>query len=155
MRKKSIVTKTAALFMATTVGVMSIGCSTKDQTTSNERNSKISTETEESSSEYEQDETVTGGMGRYIETNVLEGETFYDKVEQQILSDGQIVFLNSLKKQKFVSKDNGTTWNMETDESFSRFIEEHYPAASAIAKDGTIAIVGSGIEICFVVPSVL
>lgn len=142
MRKKSIVTKTAALFMATTVGVMSIGCSTKDQTTSNERNSKISTETEESSSEYEQDETVTGGMGRYIETNVLEGETFYDKVEQQILSDGQIVFLNSLKKQKFVSKDNGTTWNMETDESFSRFIEEHYPAASAIAKDGTIAIVG-------------
>ena len=66
MRKKSIVTKTAALFMATTVGVMSIGCSTKDQTTSNERNSKISTETEESSSEYEQDETVTGGMGRYI-----------------------------------------------------------------------------------------
>ncbi len=142
MRKKSIVTKTAALFMATTVGVMSIGCSTKDQTTSNERDSKISTETEESSSEYEQDETVTGGMGRYIETNVLEGETFYDKVEQQILSDGQIVFLNSLKKQKFVSKDNGTTWNMETDESFSRFIEEHYPAASAIAKDGTIAIVG-------------
>ena len=72
MRKKSIVTKTAALFMATTVGVMLIGCSTKDQTTSNERNSKISTETEESSSEYEQDETVTGGMGRYIETNVLE-----------------------------------------------------------------------------------
>lgn len=146
MRRKSIVTKTAALFMATAVGVTTVGCSAKDQTVSNEKSSKISTEadkTEERSSESGQkDEIASGGMGRYVETNVREGETFYDKVEQQTLSDGQMVFLNSLTKQKIVSKDNGATWNMETDEGFSSFIEEHYPAASAIAKDGTIAIVG-------------
>ncbi len=146
MRKKSMVAKTVALFMATAVSVTTVGCSAKDQTVSNENRSDISTEadkTEEHSSESGQkDETASGGMGRYIETSVREGETFYDNVEQQILSDGQIVFLNSLTKQKVVSKDNGETWNTEIDEGFSSFIEEHYPAASAIAKDGTIAIVG-------------
>ncbi len=146
MRKKSMVAKTVALFMATAVSVTTVGCSAKDQTVSNENRSDISTEadkTEEHSSESGQkDDTASGGMGRYVETNIREGETFYDQVEQQILSDGQIVFLNSLTKQKVVSKDNGETWNTEIDEGFSSFIEEHYPAASAIAKDGTIAIVG-------------
>lgn len=146
MRKKSIVTKTTALFMATAVGITTVGCGAKEQTVSNEKGSKISTEADKTEDQAnvsgQEDETAGGGMGRYVETNVREGETFYDKVEQQILSDGQIVFLNSLTKQKIVSKDNGVTWNTETEEGFSSFIEEHYPAASAIAKDGTIAIVG-------------
>lgn len=146
MRKNSIVTKAAALFMATAVSVTTIGCGAEDQTASNEKSSKISTEadkTEDGSSESGQkDETTDGGMGRYVETNVLEGQTFYDKVEQQTLSDGQIVFFNALTKQKIVSKDNGATWSTETDEGLSDFIEKHYPASFAIAKDGTIAIVG-------------
>ncbi|MDE7478048.1 MAG: extracellular solute-binding protein, partial [Lachnospiraceae bacterium] len=81
------------------------------------------------------------GMGRYVETTVFESDGFMDKVETQTLSDGEIAFLNSLSQQKIVSND-GAVWENETNEEFSAFIDEHYPAATAIAKDGTIAVVG-------------
>ena len=80
------------------------------------------------------DEAGGSGMGRYVETTAFEGENFYDHVERQIFSDGQMVFLNSLTGQKIVSKDNGATWNAETNEAFSEFVAAHYPIASAIAK---------------------
>lgn len=143
MRKKLI-----ALFTAIAVSITAVGCGTKEQVVSNEKssNTNISTETnmtEERSNESSQkNETVSGGMGRYVETIVYEETNFYNKVEKQTLNDGQMVFLNSLSNQQIVSKDNGSTWSPKAQEAFSNFIDVHYPAESAIAKDGTIAIIG-------------
>lgn len=148
MRKKSICMKTAALLTAAAVGITAAGCGAKEQTAGNGNTKEPGTAagtdtTDESTTQSGQDDETDGsGMGRYVETTVYEVEKLYDRVVQQIFSDGQMVFLNSLTKQQIVSKDDGATWNAETDEAFSSFIEEHYPVASAIAKDGTIAIVG-------------
>ncbi|MDE7323176.1 MAG: ABC transporter substrate-binding protein [Lachnospiraceae bacterium] len=146
MRKKSIVTKTAALFTAAAVCVTAVGCGAKEQDVGGEKNadnSIVANITEESVNGSEQKgDAGNSGMGRYVETTAYKGENLYDKVERQILSDGQMVFLNSLSTQKIVSEDGGETWNAEVSEGFAGFIDEHYPAASAIAKDGTIAIVG-------------
>ncbi len=148
MRKKSMATKMAALFTAAAVGITAAGCGAKDQTASNGNangsgtTSETSVTDESTTQSGANDEAGGSGMGRYVETTVFEGENFYDHVERQIFSDGQMVFLNSLTKQKIVSKDGGATWNTETNEAFSDFIAAYYPIASAIAKDGTIAIVG-------------
>lgn len=148
MRKKSMFTKIAALFTAAAVGITAVGCGAKDQAASNgnEKDSSTAIETgvtdENTVQSGQNDETDGSGMGRYVETTVFEGENLYDKVEGQILNDGQMVFLNSLSSQKIVSEDSGEAWNAKVGEGFAGFIEEHYPSASAIAKDGTIAIVG-------------
>ncbi len=81
-------------------------------------------------------------MGRYVETTVYEGKGFSDLVQTQSLSDGQIVFLNCLTRQRVVSKDGGSTWESEPADAFFGFIDDHYAAAAAIAKDGTIAVIG-------------
>lgn len=148
MRKKSICMKTAALLTAAAVGITAVGCGAKEQTVGNGNTKEPGTaaetgRTDESATQSGQkDETDGSGMGRYVETTVYEAANLYGGMAQQIFSDGQMVFLNSLSKQQIVSKDGGAIWNNETDEAFSNFIEEHYPAASAIAKDGTLAIVG-------------
>lgn len=148
MRKKSMFTKLAALLTAAAVGIASVGCGATKQTAgngnANDANTTIETDAVDGSTTQsgQEDDTGSSGMGRYVETTVFEGENFYDRVVQQTFSDGQMVFLNSLSERQIVSKDDGATWNAETDEAFSAFIKEHYPVASAVAKDGTIAIVG-------------
>lgn len=146
MRKKSMFTRSAAFLMAAAIGITATGCGTSGQTGSdenvlNEAGTQASV-TEESQSGTEQKDSADGnGMGRYVETTVSECDGFMDQVVTQNLSDGQIVFLNSLSNQKIVSND-GDVWDAEADEPFFAFIEEHYPAETAIAKDGTIAVVG-------------
>ncbi len=148
MRKKSRFIQAAALLTAAAVGITTVGCGAGEQTASkgSENNASTAIDTigtdEDTAQTGQNDETGSNGMGRYVESTVYEGEDFYDHVEQQTFSDGQMVFLNSLTKRKIVSKDGGATWNTETNEAFSDFIAAHYPIASAIAKDGTIAIVG-------------
>lgn len=152
MGKKSIITRSAALFMAAAIGVSAAGCSTASQPDNAETlRNEASTQTGitggsisgDSTSGTEQTDSGenNSGMGRYVESVVFEGDGFANEVETQTLEDGQLVFLNSLTKQKIVSMD-GTAWQNEQNDAFSAFIDEHYPTASAIAKDGTIAYVG-------------
>lgn len=146
MRKKSMFTKAAALFMAAAIAVTAAGCGTKGQPDAENAVDATGTQasiTEDGASRAGSKDNAesSNGMGRYVEQTVYEGEWFYDKVAGQILDDGQLVFLNSLTKRKIVSKDNGSVWETEDNAAFSAFIDEHYPGTTAVAKDGTIAIV--------------
>ncbi|MDE7479170.1 MAG: extracellular solute-binding protein, partial [Lachnospiraceae bacterium] len=80
------------------------------------------------------------GTGRYVELTVYEAD-YWDKVSTQILKDGQIMFVNSMTSQKFVSKDGGSTWDTKSDDAFAAFKEKHYPISTAISKDGTLALI--------------
>lgn len=146
MRKKSMFTRSAALFMAATIGMTAAGCSTKEQSDSGETVlNETGTQANSSSGTGQKDSEDNNGMGRYVETVVYESGGFSDRVVTQTLSDGQVVFLNSLTKQRIVSKD-GAVWEREENEAFNTFIDEHYPAAAAIAKDGTIAYIGMDVK---------
>lgn len=139
MRKKSMFTKSVAFIMAAAVAIVSVGCGTKGQT--GESNKTQADITEEGSSEAAQeDNTGSSGMGRYVEKTVFESD-YYDTVSTQTLSDGSIVFMNAMNKEKLISKDGGETWENEASDDFADFAEEHYPAATAVAKDGTLAVV--------------
>lgn len=139
MRKKSMFTRLAALFLAAAVGITTAGCGTKEQ--SGSENGTQASVTEENPSGTEQGDTEdNSGMGRYVESTVLECE-YWDRVETQTLDDGQIMFINSMTGRKMVSGDKGTTWEVEESEAFTAFTQEHYPVSTAIAKDGTLALV--------------
>lgn len=139
MSKKSIFTKAAALIMATMLGISAIGCSAKDQPIDG---GGIQTETETQTNTIEDatDVPSSSGTGRYVEQTVYEGE-FWDKVSAQTLSDGPIMFVNSLTSQQLVSEDGGNTWNAESSDAFAAFRENHYPVSTAISKDGILAII--------------
>lgn len=140
MRKESIFARAAALIMAVMVGAAASGCGTKE---SSEMVPGIQTEnTGSDQSDAEQKDTVDeNGMGRYVETTVYESQGFPSMTQAQTLGDGQILFLNCLSRQRVVSKDGGSTWDSGMDDAFSAFIEDHYAASAAIAKDGTIAVI--------------
>lgn len=141
MRKKLMVTRAAALFIAAALGVAVSGCSVKGQS--------------ENTAGIQSDDVVAGlpdgtqmdaadnsGKGRYVESTVYESNGFSDIVWTQTLDGGRIIFLNCLTKQKVVSNDDGNTWEAESNDAFYDFVGEHYAVGAAIAKDGTIAIVG-------------
>lgn len=140
MRKNSIFKRWAALFLAAAVGITAAGCGTKEPSGS-ETGTQASI-TEENPSDIGQDNTTNdnNGMGRYVESTVLECE-YWDRVDTQTLDDGQIVFVNSMTGRKMVSGDKGNTWEVEESEAFTAFTQEHYPVSTAIAKDGTLALV--------------
>ena len=141
MRKKSMFTRSAVLVMAAAVSITAVGCGVKGRS-GNEAGTQTGI-TKDSPSDVGQTDTVNdNGMGRYMETTVYEGKGFSDRVQTQTLGDGQILFLNCLTRQKVVSNDGGSTWDIEESDAFSGFIDEHYSMASAIAKDGTIAVIG-------------
>ena len=141
MRKKSMVTRTAAVFTAAALSVAASGCGVKEQS---ENTSGVQSDVAVggSSDETQKDAADSSGKGRYVESTVYESSGFSDFVWTQILDDGQIIFLNCLTKQKVVSTDGGSTWEAESNDAFYDFVGEHYAVGAAIAKDGTIAIVG-------------
>lgn len=144
MRKKSIITKLTALFLAAAVGVTATGCGTNGQPES-ETGTQTSI-TEEKQSDAGQPNTGTedtadnNGMGRYVESTVFEGD-YWDRMDTQTLRDGQMVFVNSMTGKRFVSKDGGDTWEVEESEAFAAFADEHYPVSTAVSKDGTLALI--------------
>lgn len=138
MRKKSFLSKAAALFLA--VGITVTGCGIQGQRGSSENGTDAVLADGDASSAERQDNADSNGMGRYVEQVVCEGD-YWDRVEKQIMDDGQIVFINSMTSQKFVSGDGGDTWDIEQDDMYAAFIKEHYPISTALAKDGTLALV--------------
>lgn len=139
MRKKSMFKRWAALFLAAAVGITVSGCGTKEPSGS-ETGTQAGVMEENPSGTGQGDTEDNGGMGRYVESTVLECE-YWDRVETQTLDDGQIVFVNSMTGRKMVSEDKGNTWEVEESEAFTAFTQEHYPVSTAIAKDGTLALV--------------
>ena len=140
MRKKSMFKRWAALFLVAAVGITVAGCGTKEPSGSETGTQASVTEENPSDTGQENTENDNNGMGRYVESTVLECE-YWDKVATQTLDDGQIVFVNSMTGRKMVSKDKGNTWENEESDAFAAFTEEHYPISTAIAKDGTLALV--------------
>ena len=140
MRKRSVFTRAAALIMAVALGAAASGCSAKGQP-ENTAGMQSGTAMAGSSDETPKDTVDNSGMGRYVETTVYEGSGFSSEVQAQTLSDGQIIFLNGVTKQKVVSKDEGSSWEAEENDAFQAFLDAHYPFGAAIAEDGTIAFV--------------
>ena len=141
MGKKSIFQKAAALFMAAALGISAAGCGTKELP-EDPGGTQAGVMDISQPDTGQTDPVHDSGMGRYVETTVYEGKGFSDLVQTQSLSDGQIVFLNCLTRQRVVSKDGGSIWESEPADAFFGFIDDHYAAAAAIAKDGTIAVIG-------------
>ncbi len=140
MRKRSVFTRAAALIMAVALGAAASGCSAKGQP-ENTAGTQSGTAMAGSSDETPKDTVDNSGKGRYVETTVYEGSGFSSEVQAQTLSDGQIIFLNGVTKQKVVSKDEGSSWEVEENDAFQAFLDAHYPFGAAIAEDGTIAFV--------------
>lgn len=145
MRKKSIFTKAAAVIIAAVIGISAIGCSADGQTGNkgqafDETGTQASITEEGSSETGQMDDTDSSGTGRYVESTVYEGD-YDNKVSVQTLSDDQIVFVNSMTSQKFISKDGGDTWDTERSDEFAAFRENHYPMTTAVSKDGILALI--------------
>lgn len=145
MRKKSIIAKTAAVIMAAVVGVSMKGCSVEgtlndDGQFFGETGMQTDAADDGASGTEQTEYTDSSGTGRYVESTVCEGD-YWDKVSTQTLDDGQIVFVNSMTSQRFVSEDGGDTWETKSSDAFAVFREKHYPISTAISKDGTLAVV--------------
>lgn len=82
-------------------------------------------------------------MGRYVDRTVLDIDEISILGKLQRLSDESLVYFNSLVG-KYVSTDNGDTWNMEEIEGLSELIqnqEECLIVDAAISKEGAILVV--------------
>ena len=150
MKKKSMFTKTTALLLAVAVGASIMGCGadptakTSGQTQNHQEGNTDATVPESSSESADMEQkknTESSGMGRYVEKVVLEVENVTDAMQLKLLTNGQPMFLNSYSAQRFWATDGGDTWEKLESEEFSNFRKEHYPTSSAIAKDGTIALI--------------
>lgn len=86
--------------------------------------------------ELQKEDAKTTGTGRYVEKTVLEPDGNDGPVQIQELSDGTLVYFDTL--WKYVSKDNGETWNKEETNWLYELNEDNYFIDSAIAKDGNI-----------------
>lgn len=85
--------------------------------------------------ENKEDMTTTG-MGRYVEKMVLELDECGGSAQLQELLDGSLVYFDTLRK--YVSTDNGETWNMEEMDWLYQLNTENYFIDAAIAKNGSI-----------------
>lgn len=137
MRRNTLFVRLAAFLTATVLIMVMTGCNA-----GNSLEGENGTFTDGMNAESAQgNSTDSNGMGRYVGTTVYEGKEFYSLTQMQTLQDNQIVLLNCFAMEKSVSTDGGSTWNVETNETFSVFMEEHDPAATAVAKDGTVALI--------------
>ncbi|MDE7273446.1 MAG: ABC transporter substrate-binding protein [Lachnospiraceae bacterium] len=138
MRQRSLFVRLAAFFMAVVLAMAMTGCNGN-----NSLDGEHGTFTDGMNEASGQGNSAdSNGMGRYVGTTVYEGKECYGLTQMQTLNDGRIMLLNPSAMEKSVSTDGGSTWNIEADETLSAFMEEHYPAAAAVAKDGTVAFIG-------------
>lgn len=141
MGKKFTFSRVAAVFMAAALGVTAPGCGVKEPS-ENTSGTQSDAAMADASDEARKDASDGSGKGRYVESTVYDGGGFSDLVQTQVLADGRILFLNGLTKQKVISKDGGSSWEVEANDAFYAFVDEHYPFGAAIAPDGTIALIG-------------
>lgn len=139
MRKNSIFTKSAAVILAAVIGISATGCGA-DRQPGNDGQASGEAGTQADIMEEGASDTDNHGTGRYVESTVCEGD-YWDRVSTQTLSDGQMLFVNSMTSQKFISADGGDTWSVESSDAFAAFREKHYPLSTAVSKDGTLALV--------------
>ena len=78
------------------------------------------------------------GMGRYVEKTILEWER-YGKTKIQQMADGQLVLFDS-KTGKYISKDNGDNWELETLDWLEELNQNSYILGAALSNEGTIII---------------
>ncbi len=140
MRKKSMFTRLAAFLMAAMVSITAAGCGTKESQDRVTETQASITEESQSDTGQKDDGSINNGMGRYVEQTVFEGE-YHDRMDTQTLSDGRLMIANSMTGRRYVSADKGDTWETVESEAFAAFADEHYPIATAIAKDGTLAVI--------------
>lgn len=131
---KRNIKKAITLLLAGIICVSMLGCS-GNTIEMMELQKEDTRETEMVDKKKEEDTTATG-MGRYVEKTVLELEEYGDSAKMQELTDGSLVYFNTL--WKYVSNDNGETWNMEEMDWLYQLNTENYFIDSAIAKDGSI-----------------
>lgn len=139
MGKKSFAGKVTAFFTAAVMAVNASGCATAGLE-ENETGTQANIMEDGASVEQQEDYAADSGTGRYVEKTVFEGD-YWDKVSARTLSGGQMMFVNSMTSQKYVSKDGGDTWEVESSDAFAAFIENHYPMSTAVSEDGTLAII--------------
>lgn len=138
MSRSSRFARLAAFLTATVLGMALTGCNAGNSL--ERENGTFADGMNETSAQG--NSTDSNGMGRYVGTTVYEGKECYGLTQMQTLKDNQIVLLNHFAMEKSVSADGGSTWNVETNETLSAFMQEHDPAAAAVAKDGTVALIG-------------
>ena len=85
MRKKSMVTRLAALFLAAVVSVTATGCGTKEQP-GTETGTQTDITEENQSDTKQEDAADSNGMGRYVESTVFEG-VYWERMNTLTLHD--------------------------------------------------------------------
>lgn len=140
MRKKSMFTRLAAFLMAAMVSITAAGCGAKESQDSVTETQASITEESQTDTGQKDDGGGNNGMGRYVEQTVFEGE-YQNQMDTQTLSDGRLMIANSMTGRRYVSADKGGTWETVESEAFAAFVDEHYPISTAIAKDGTLAVI--------------
>ncbi|MCM1185420.1 MAG: extracellular solute-binding protein [Lachnoclostridium sp.] len=149
IRKKGIFTKAAALISAFAISFLFAGCSGADGQTGNQNSSAVL------SQESGQGKNETG-MGRYVEKNVFElgEEGRYEKTHLQTLSDGRVEIYNDILGA-YLSEDNGDSWKGGEKDLYGDYLnpEKNYIIASAVSKEGVIALCYSPYETEGLVPN--
>ncbi len=128
--------KALSLFLAGVMCVSLTGCA--GDATEIVEWKKEDTKATEAAGESQGEDTTATGMGRYVEKTVLELEPYDGPGKLQELSDGGLVYFNTLCK--YVSKDNGETWKQEDTDWLAELNTENYFIDAAIAKDGSIVM---------------
>lgn len=77
------------------------------------------------------------GMGRYVEKNVMDrGGKFASDIQR--MADGTLVLFNA--SGKYLSKDNGDSWELQELDWLNAFTAENYIAQVSVSKEGMIAM---------------
>lgn len=128
---KNVHTRVGALLLAATLALSAAGCASREGKPSEETGT--STDTLAGT-----DINGNTGMGRYVEKNVLALET-WGSIDFQRTESGELIMFDDLAG-KFISKDNGESWELEKLEWFTQLREKNYVLDSAMSADGTIVL---------------
>lgn len=128
--------KILSLVLAGMTCVSMLGCSGGTIESLEWQQDSKATDIKNENQKESQKETTATGMGRYVEKTVLELDMYGGHGKLQKMSDGSLMYFDTLRK--YISKDNGETWNMEEMDWLYQLNAEHFFLDSAISKDGTI-----------------